>query len=419
MKRAINSHKALLVFFAMFCISSKANISCAVAAGCPTIVVSPVQATVCAGKSVTLSASGAVNYTWTKSPGGPAPQYTPVIAVTPTSSTLYKVIGDDGQGCKDSAQVVVVVNPMPNVTTAANKTLVCVGAPSTLIAGPGGTLHSFQWSSNAGGAQTNTVVVTPTIATVYQVTVTNNSTGCSASRSIQVNVFDPIVSLVGTGTACVGSPLSFSINGLPATNYSIAPPPGPSLTALPGTTHYTLSGYQWSAGNYVSCYDSDTVSVTGLPTPVITVAASPTLLCEGESSTITAEGGITYTWNVPGSGNAITVTAANNSIYKVTGSGSNGCVSNATIALGVLPCTGVSEVSSLNNDIRIFPNPNNGDFTIQSESDVEIRIINIIGQEIKKLTLDEQNRHRVNLNHLPEGVYFVSGSSGDSIVIVR
>src|SRR5690349_8928940 len=88
---------------------------------CPTLAVSPVQPTICAGKSVTLTATGAANYTWTQN--GSGPQYSASIVVSPTNSAVYKVTGDDGLGCKDSAQVVVVVNPAPNVNATSNKTL--------------------------------------------------------------------------------------------------------------------------------------------------------------------------------------------------------------------------------------------------------------------------------------------------------
>jgi gliding motility-associated-like protein len=61
-----------------------------------------------AGGNVTLSASGAIAYQWTpeetlEDPASSAP------LASPSKTTLYTVVGTDANGCKDSAQVEVLV----------------------------------------------------------------------------------------------------------------------------------------------------------------------------------------------------------------------------------------------------------------------------------------------------------------------
>jgi hypothetical protein len=412
MKQAIDPRRAFMAFLLTSCLYTNAFFSKEAAVICPTLIVTPAQATICAGQNINLTASGAVNYTWTSSGG--SPQFTSSIVVTPTTSTLYKVYGDDGLGCTDSAQAIVVVQPLPNVTTASNKSLVCSGDKVILNAGGGGTgTHTFQWSANAGGATTSTVQVTLTVSTVYGVTVTSNSTGCSASKTIQVNVFDPIITLVGSGTVCAGTPLTYSINGSPApASYSIylQPSPGGDNTVPPGTTNFTLS--MLSSSNSVNCPDSATFSVHGLPQPVITLTASPSIVCVNEPVTLTAGGGQSYTWSVPATGNMATVTPGNNNLYTVTGSGANGCVKSTNISIPVSPCTGIAVNNTVQDHLMIFPHPNIGDFTLQADKDLEIRLVNSLGQEIKRSWLTIQNRHSINFSGLPPGIYFVATGEG-------
>ncbi len=71
------------------------------------------------------------------------------------------------------------------------------------------------------------------------------------------------------------------------------------------------------------------------------------------------------------------------------------------------------------NEFNIFPNPNNGEFTIQligeSKESIEVSFLNVLGQSIQTESYDfrsgELNK-RFNLNGLATGVYLVKISSG-------
>jgi len=62
---------------------------------------------ICAGDSSTLSASGGIGYLWSNS------ATTASVTVSPTSTTTYTVTVTDANGCTDSDDVVVTVNPLP------------------------------------------------------------------------------------------------------------------------------------------------------------------------------------------------------------------------------------------------------------------------------------------------------------------
>ncbi|MFN4080918.1 MAG: SBBP repeat-containing protein, partial [Saprospiraceae bacterium] len=138
----------------------------------PALSVTSSAASVCAGESVTLTASGASSYVWDNGVTNGAP-------FTPSASGVYTVVGTGANGCTGTASVSVAVNPIP--TAQINGDLsVCAGNSLSLSASGGG---SYVWST---GQTTATIVVTPSMGTTYSVTVSD--AGCSSQSSISVNV---------------------------------------------------------------------------------------------------------------------------------------------------------------------------------------------------------------------------------------
>jgi len=141
--------------------------------------------TVCQGSSATLNASGGSTYSWSPATGLSATSGSTVIA-TPLVTTNYTVSATNSQGNAGTANITVVVNPVPSVSiSTVNAT--CSGG-STLTATGGGT---YSW--NTGGT-TPSIQVTPSIPTTYSVTVSNN--GCSAQATAFIS---PVDTLTWTG----------------------------------------------------------------------------------------------------------------------------------------------------------------------------------------------------------------------------
>ncbi|MBL0343145.1 MAG: PKD domain-containing protein [Bacteroidetes bacterium] len=154
----------------------------------PVINVSPSQS-ICAGQSVTLTATGGVSYNW--SPSG---NTTGTITVSPGSSTTYAVTGTNANGCSATNFVAVTVNPLPTVTLS--NLFLCPGVDSYLDAGNPGA--SYLWSN---GQTTQTILVA--FAGVYSVTVTN-SAGCTATASSLVSLSGSIVNNLQNVEFCNG-----------------------------------------------------------------------------------------------------------------------------------------------------------------------------------------------------------------------
>ena len=83
---------------------------------------------ICPGKSATLIATGATNYTWQ-----PSGSNAIGIVVSPTATTVYTLIANTGT-CTGTYTTQVTVNPTPTIGITSSPSVVCTNGPSTLTA---------------------------------------------------------------------------------------------------------------------------------------------------------------------------------------------------------------------------------------------------------------------------------------------
>jgi hypothetical protein len=79
---------------------------------------------------------------------------------------------------------------------------------------------------------------------------------------------------------------------------------------------------------------------------------------------------------------------------------------------------GVFENMINNTLLKIYPNPNNGEFTIKSKLTDDLVIANELGQIIKEIKLNGQNSFSYHCNDLQNGIYFLIGKSVKQKIIV-
>jgi ribosomal protein S6 len=68
--------------------------------------------------------------------------------------------------------------------------------------------------------------------------------------------------------------------------------------------------------------------------------------------------------------------------------------------------------------VLVFPNPNNGEFTIQSHIADVINVTNELGQVVETVELTQQNNFSYKVNHFSNGIYFLVGKTIKQKVIV-
>jgi len=142
---------------------------------------------ICQGESTTLTASLGSSYLWSTS------ETTRSIEVS--AEGLYSVEVTDANGCKNTAQVTVVVHPLPVVTISGDLEI-CQGESTTLTASLG---SSYLWST---GETTRSIDVST--GGLYSVEVTD-ANGCKNTAQVTVIVHPlPEVSITGELAFCEG-----------------------------------------------------------------------------------------------------------------------------------------------------------------------------------------------------------------------
>lgn len=151
----------------------------------PTLNVSPSAASICAGNSVQLTASGANSYLWSPAVGLSSTTDS-VVTASPIVTTTYTAIGTFASGQTSSKTVTVIVNNKPALTVSPIDYVLLQGSSVQLLATGA---NSYSWSPATGLTATNIANPTaaPTNTTTYTVTGTNLN-GCGVSKSITVNV---------------------------------------------------------------------------------------------------------------------------------------------------------------------------------------------------------------------------------------
>ena len=139
--------------------------------------------TICFGASIGLSASGGFTYNWTPPTGLSSTSiYNPTASLT--STTTYTVIGTDTNGCMNTDNITITVNPeivlTGNVTNASCYGM-CDGS-ITLTPSGGTPAYTYFWSPSGNTTKNITTLCTGT----YTITVTDAS-GCTAVDSFAIS----------------------------------------------------------------------------------------------------------------------------------------------------------------------------------------------------------------------------------------
>ncbi len=288
-----------------------------------TVTASTANASICNGSSTTLTGNGASTYTW--SPAGSLSSSTGVtVTASPTVNTTYTVIGSSGS-CADTNVVTINVNSLPTVTATSGT--ICVGN-STVLNANGASTYTWSPATGLSSSTGSSVTANPATSSSYTVTGTGGN-GCMNTTVVSVVVNPLPILTVNSPGICPGATATLTANG--ATTYTWnTTQTGNTISVSPAAaTNYTVVGTDVNG-----CMNFTVASVTINPLPNITVNSPAT--CQGTNTTLTAGGGVSYSWSTSQSGTSITVpgTAAS---YTVTGTDANGCTNTALANVIILP----------------------------------------------------------------------------------
>ncbi len=177
-----------------------------------------------------------------------------------------------------------------------------------------------------------------------------------------------------------------------------------------------------------------------------TTLTQPTCLVATGTITVTAPTGTGMTYSIDGSTYTNTTgifTLVPAGTYTVTEKNSDGCISSGTsvtinaaeysegcISPGTIVTitnyvAGIDEII-VNSKIGIYPDPNDGQFTVvidnQTEKHFDILIHNAMGSKIyeeKNIIVKGKLEHKIDIAQAPRGMYYVIFRSKDELIISK
>jgi hypothetical protein len=274
---------------------------------------------ICINASTSVTASGAVTYTWNNN-------VVDSVSFSPTGTASYTVTGIGVNGCSNQDSLTIVVNPLPLVNAGPNYT-VCEEQNITLTANTNGT--TVAWNNGI----TNGFPFTPNLGSATYIVTATSGAGCVNIDSTIVSVNPlPTVTIGANQIGCVGSPVVFTANATSSPSGSwttngqgtIAPNVTNNSVTYTPTANEIGGTVLISFAAFNSCgIASDTASIVINGTPTVSAGMDMTI-CSGESILLSGTGATTYTWN-NGAVDNVTFVPTISGIYTVVGADTNGC----------------------------------------------------------------------------------------------
>ncbi|MCK4663978.1 MAG: SBBP repeat-containing protein [Bacteroidales bacterium] len=436
-----------------------------------------------------ITATNADSYKWQVNTGssfeditdGDVYSGTETDTLTITSATAnmntyqYQCVAGNSCGDITSNIAVLTVNPLVSITSQPENQTICEGN-DTIFCIAATNVDSYQWQVNTGsgfeditdgdvysGTETDTLTITSATANMntyqYQC-VAGNSCG-DITSNIAVLTVNPLVSISfqpENQTICEGNDTIFCITATNADNYQWQVNTGSNFEDITDDDIYsgaetdtlTITGanldmndYQYQCIIANSCGDITSNIAVLTVHQLVSITSQPISQEIQEDSnavfTVIANGDITaYQWRkneipLSDTGNISGTTTNELTISNISqnDAGNYDCVITGEcneVITNLVSLTVLTSIETIQNidDIKIYPNPTNGIFTIEGKDIQSIEITNINGQTIRQYSIDNLSADRqdnkssiVNLKGQPKGIYFVKIWNNDFITIKK
>ncbi|MCB0525729.1 MAG: hypothetical protein H6576_01865 [Lewinellaceae bacterium] len=306
-----------------------------------------------------------------------------VAAGTPPGTYDGTLTLSNSCGFETDYDVSITVNALPDVSVVMSETEICVGGMVTLMfEDNGSTGHTFSISAD---------LVDDNGVTVGAINYSNIPDGAfdnytegedfDGATGGMVSLTNIVVTDETTGCQIDVDDLDLTINPLPVPEISVVETsgttPNDAMICPSEDVELTASGgvsYEWSTGATTATimvspastttYTVTVTSVDGceasleqiiqvkpLPTPSVAVTETSgatdddAMICPGGMATLTASGGVSYSWNTGDATDAIDVSPLVTTTYTVTVTNSDGCTASTTqtITVNSVPTPSITE----------------------------------------------------------------------------
>lgn len=310
------------------------------------------------------------------------------------------------------------------------KTFICPGDNAILSVKeqPNAT---YTWEDGSGGSIGSTRSVTVSSTGTYNVTVTACGGSLTANSSISV-ASEPTptasIAAVGDVKVCKGSVATIDLKATGQTGATFKWSNGSTgnLVSVPGDVVGTTV---LSCHSFNACGDS--TKSNELTVEVVDLPLAPTVNDDG-ATTLTAKNatGIKWYYKTKTSTKWVATGETGQVFTPKAGKYPRGTKFAATFTDATTGCEsdyaegnltiGVDQFEFNNNAVSVYPNPNNGTFTlsfagINSKTTLNIALNNTLGQTVYSSTLNLTSDYseEIALDNVEKGVYFLNVDNGN------
>ncbi len=286
-------------------------------------------------------------------------------STTYTMGGTYTTTLTNAMGCDSVVTLNLTIN---NSTTGTESVTVC---------------DSYTWPANS---------TTYTMSGTYTATLTN-AMGCDSVVTLNLAIYN---STSGSQTVAACDSFTWAANA----------------------TTYTMSGtYTATLTNAMGC---DSVATLNLTINTLDLTTNTV------GFTITAnETGAAYQW-LDCNNNYAIIAGATNQAYTATANGDYAVEITKNNCTDTSACANINGVGIVENgiggNVRIYPNPSSGQFTMNFETvpqGLQIRIVSITGNEIMTMANVTNNTLNIDLSGYADGIYFVHLNDDTSQQVVK
>lgn len=301
--------------------------------GCADLSLDATATELCEGEELVLNATSSTGGTILWSDG----VENDVAFIPPSGITTYTASAGE-EDCE--LQVEVTVFESPEVSISATDSVVCEGEEITLT---GGGAASYEWEDDVE----NGVPFTPESGeTTFTVTGTNDE-GCENTATIDITVHSlpAVIATADDTEICEGNSLTLSGEGAVSYVWDEAVEDGIAFVPPLGETTFTVVGTDDN-----DCENTATIEITVHALPTVSAMVDNSLICEGESITLTGEGAVSYEWSGGVMDGVAVEPPAGLITYVVVGTDDNDCQNSDSIEVTVLEGPEVS-ITALTDDL--------------------------------------------------------------------
>ena len=295
----------------------------------PPAVMNVTDSAICAGQTTVINVNTVVNATYQWELNGSVIAGATNYYYGVSQGGVYDCVVSNSCGNTTSDLVTVTQDTIPTALIASTSTTVCSGS-AVLFTADSAVGYTYQWKRNAN-------IISGATSSSYSATVggnytclVSNSCGTSTSNMISLSVHLPYNASISTNDStifCAGGSAILIANTGSGISYQWLL----NGAVIPGAvaTSYSAQGSGvYSCAESNACLDdtSNAIAVTVIPVPSISISASATIFCNGDSVILsaTASPGTPFQWRR----NGVYIGGATDSFYVAVNGGTYNCISS-------------------------------------------------------------------------------------------